>query len=351
MNRSDPVSHQNILLFIAGALLISGLLAGCGETPNSGNTTASGAVLQQVPPLPLTPLPVGDILFGNNSTGNYEIYAIASDGSNLRKLTSDVRYDNWWPRISPDRKKILFYRSLFGEGGDYEVADLMTMNVNGSNLTTIRYPGDDGWTFQAHAEWSPDAQTLAMCGTANGALHLFLTDTEGNIIRRLTNDGRWNCDPSWSPDGNSIVFNRCETQDCEQDPANLEVYTIRASGSAPIRLTNNSVADYDPYFSPDGGHIAWLANTDPQGWDGAGQWAIRIMEDDGGNPQDVINDGQINSKPAWSFDGKHIFFHRFEPLAEPPGNRRWRIFSIQPDGRNLTAIDPFDSGQSEYPSN
>lgn len=348
MAGSSPHRSRAPLTTVARLLLAALLLSGCGDA--SETTSVESGTSRQYEER-TAPLPTGDIVFGNNITGNFEIYAMSSDGTNLRQLTNDPAYDSWWPRISPDRERILFYRAPFGEGGDYELAELMIMNPDGSSATVLREMYTDGWSLQAHAEWSPDGRSIVMCGAQNGILHLFVTDDQGAVQHQITHDGRWNCDPSWSPDGAMIVFNRCDTRLCEQNPANLEIYTVPVSGGIPTRLTTDSIADYDPYYSPDGSSIAWLANVDPSGWNGAGVWAIRLMASNGTAPHDVINDGKINSKPAWSLDGDRIFFHRFDPVAAPADDRRWRIFSIQPNGSHLTLIDPFEGGNSEYPAN
>ncbi len=320
------------------------LLSGCSGGGHSGQDVEAQEQAA-------TQLAAQDLVFGSNSSGNYEIYRMAQDGKNLRPLTQDPAYDNWWPRISPDRQKILFYRAPAGEGGSYALADLVVMDADGANLTLLRAAGDDGWTIQAHAEWSPDGDELVMCGTPNDAVHLFVTNSQGTDPRQLTFDGTWNCDPSWSPDGSRIIFNRC-IGECGENKANLEIFAMSISGGQPVQLTHNSVADYDPYYSPDGQTIAWLEHTDPNQWCVGdrclGSWSIRIMNSSGSNPRYVIKDDQINSKPAWSLTGDRIFFHRFEPAATPA---RWRIFSIQPDGSNRISIDPFGSGQSEYPAN
>lgn len=338
------------LRWSAGICLTVALLFGCGPSadpsPSEGNRSNPSDAVQATAQLP-EPAKSHDVVFGSNYSGNYEIYLMAQDGADVRQLTDDPACDNWWPRISPDRKKILYYRAPFGEDGRYEAADLMVMDSDGRNIRLLRAAGDDNWRIQAHAEWSPDGNELVMCGTSGDMVQLFITDDQGGDPRQITFDGTWNCDPSWSPDGGSIVFNRCEG-DCGSQMVNLDIYTIQVSDGARQRLTADQVADYDPYYSPDGAAIAWLTNADPKAYDGIGAWSIRMMGANGADPRSVIDDHQINSKPAWSLNGDRIFFHRLSPSTDK--SNRWRIFSIHPDGTHLTDIDPFDSGQSEYPS-
>src|SRR4051794_22005974 len=61
-----------------------------------------------------TALPVTRLVFDSDRTGNFEIYAMGVDGSSPVELTRDATYDSFWPKISPDRTQILFYRSPKG---------------------------------------------------------------------------------------------------------------------------------------------------------------------------------------------------------------------------------------------
>lgn len=141
-----------------------------------------------------------------------------------------------------------------------------------------------------------------MCGTSTGVVHVFVTDTAGNIKRQLTHTGGWNCDPSWSSDG---------------------------------------------------AKIAWLYQVNNTGWGNAGVWLIKVMTSTGANQSFVINDTQINSKPAWSNDGTKLYFHRMAPLE----TAKCRLFTIKPDGTALTEIAPFGAatdssvGNITYPQN
>lgn len=107
-----------------------------------------------------------------------------------------------------------------------------------------------------------------------------------------------------------------------------------------------------PYFSPDGNQLAWLVNVDPTAnvipgtSTSLGRWAIRIADAHGGNASYLIDDGNINSKPAWSLDGQTIYFHRMVPP-----DYRFKVFRIGNDGRGLTDLTAGAPGVNEHPSN
>jgi len=293
--------------------------------------------------LPLVRTSPGEdlIVFDSDRSGNYEIYAMHTDGSDARALTHDQRYDSWWGRRSPAGDRILFYRTPRGiHDRDYSKTGLWIMNLDGSSPVELRPAGSDGWKVQGHAEWSPDGQQLVMFG-GGASTQIYITSTTGQSPRQLTNRAGTNVDPSWSPDGTSIVFVGCPTAICF--PQNYEVYTIAVAGAADVRrLTKDSIRDHDPYYAPDDSALAWLSQT-TSGL--IGVWNIRIAAADGSGVRNLTNDNNVNSKPQWSRDSSLIYFHRLER-----GHSNFSIFAIRPDGNGLHEITVGQPGNNEYPS-
>lgn len=266
-----------------------------------------------------------------------------SGAHTIWQLTSDGRYDSWWARISPDRTRILFYRTPKGtHDRDFTKTNLWVMNGDGSAERELRPAHTDGWLIQGHAEWSPDGRSIVMTGTDVLTPQLFITDANGQHGRRLTHGSAGFNDPSWSPDGTTIVAYSCPGSTCSQQQQ--EIYAVSVANGSARRLTLDSIPDNDPYYSPDQKWIAWLGETSTQ--PPPGVWNVYLMRADGSGQRNLTNDNQINSKPQWAADGSRIFFHRFER-----GRVSWSIFAIQPDGTGLTEITAGQPGNNEYPSN
>lgn len=331
------------------AMLSLSALQAC-PTGQPGSPDATVVTPDAPPPKPT--LAADQLVFDSTrSSSNHEIFVMKTDGSNATRLTIDPAYENWWPRISPDRTRILFYRSPAGMPENYGQASLWVMNADGTGVTQLRARGQDGWTMQGHGEWSPDGTRIAMFGSAAGALEIFVTDAAGANPVQYTRRGGVNTDVSWSPDGTKLLLNGCPGSPCV--PASYEIYVMPAVAlGATTRLTTDTVASYDPYFSPDGTQIAWLVNVDPTAnvipgtTTSLGRWAIRIAGASGANARYLIDDGNINSKPAWSLDGQTIYFHRMVPP-----DYRFRVFRIGRDGTGLTELTAGAPGISEHPSN
>ena len=338
------MSRTRIALLV---LLVLIALAVC-RRPDAGPPTSSASSNVPAGQTSAPGAPVGAALatdrmvFNSDRSGNHEIYSMKLDGSDQKRLTDDPAFDSWWGRIAPDRKRILFYRTPKGvHDADYGQTSLWMMNSDGTEQRQLRAKGADGWQLQGHGEWSPDGSQLVMFGGGRINPQLFITDTQGKVVRQITSRGGQNLDPSWSPDGKTIVFVGCPASACvERD---YEIFTIPAGGGEARRLTSNAIRDHDPYYSPDGTRIAWLAETDTSG--PAGVWNVFLMTATGAEQRNLTNDGNINSRPEWARDGTRIFFHRLER-----GKLRFSIFSIRPDGTGLTEITKGAPGTNEYPS-
>jgi len=334
--------------------LLAASLTACGGSDGGG--------LVASPATPATTLASNQLVFDSTrQSTNREIYAMKTDGTGITRLTNNAAYEHWWPRISPDRKKILFYRRPAGvQADDYAQASLWVMNADGSNVTQLIAQNANGWLMQGHAEWSPDGTKLAMFGSVgagvNATLQIFVTNASGGSPVQYTNQPGINTDVSWSPDGTKLLFNGCPALPAPcTSPANYEIFVMASNApmSTPTRLTNDALADYDPYFSPNGLSIAWLTNTNPAANNGIGAWNIRVADVSSLNPMTLAavitipNDGQINSKPAWSLDGNTIYFHRMDLTQEP----LFGVFSMGKTGTGLTRLTNTGTGVNEFPSN
>ena len=123
------------------------------------------------------------IAFGSDRTGAGDLYTMASDGSDLVRLTDGVQDTN--PRWSPDGQRIVFTRFLDpAEGGtDFE---LFVINSDGTGLTQLT---DNGAFRTTHADWSPDGRWMVVASldlTGLGLYDLYMMRSDGTDLIRLT---------------------------------------------------------------------------------------------------------------------------------------------------------------------
>jgi TolB protein len=298
---------------------------GGGDGDATGDATAADAAVA-----------ADRFLFCSARTGNFEIERYV-DGA-VTQLTDDATYDSWWPRISPDRSRIVFYRSLVtdrpdtgGWDNDYEHAALWIMDADGSGAHELIGLADQGWSAQGVANWSPDGEKLVMVGrnAGTGRWELHVMEVDGGEPVRVSQRESFYVDPSWSPDGTSIVFAAFPPDADGIDLAQLEVYVAKADGSDELRLTDDDIRDHDPSWSPDGTSIVFESEVDP----GALRWALRTVAIPGGAVGTLIDDGNINTLGRWRPDGA-LTFHRFLLGA----GATWRISRIERDGSEIADL-------------
>lgn len=236
---TSSVSAQRIAFFDWGAMYVM-------------NTDGSGyqRVIADEPGTPFSVThpawsPDGSkIAFAASRNGNWDIYVVNGDGSNVTRLTTDPAIDDS-PDWSRDGKQIVF-SSMRGEGW----RDIYVMNVDGTNLKRLtRDPASD---YQP--VWSPDGRKIAFVSdrAGGGDTEIYSMNADGSGITRLTFDPNPNGMPDWSPDGSLIAYDRYEPQ------GTGAVYVMAANGAGEKRLTNGGGA---PAWSPDGKFIVYSAGS------------------------------------------------------------------------------------------
>ncbi|MBN1782141.1 PD40 domain-containing protein [bacterium] len=123
---------------------------------------------------------------------------------------------------------------------------------------------------------SPDGNRIVFVRNQDGSTNLGLMNTDGTNIRYLTayNDGTQVYSPSWSPDGQTVVFSvyREADRDIAMVPADMPSYTKKAEApdsaafldpSAVQILVHSAADERDPVWMPDGSAIVFASD-----WDG-----------------------------------------------------------------------------------
>ncbi len=105
--------------------------------------------------------------------------------------------------------------------------------------------------------YSPNGQQLVFSGVDNGQTDLYLYYTIGNRQERLTNDMYGDFDPSFTKDGNRILFTSNRTDDTlragvmtNEVPRNLDVFAFNLKSRSPYleRVTDTpKLNERDPY--------------------------------------------------------------------------------------------------------
>jgi len=292
------------------------------------------------------------LVFSRTEGGYRNLFLKSYPGGEETQLTKGQR-DDIQPAWSPDGKTIALVRSNTASG-KLEPSDVLGWYDGGDVWKVDVASGQEALLVSGafNPSWSPDGAHLAVDAGISGAHRIWVTDANGRNSRQVTNDSSEvvvHMSPDWSPDGKRLVFRRLQQQ--KSDIVVVDLATGRTTW-----VTHDDVVDVNPAWSPSGRFIyfsslrggglnLWRVAVSPTGeprsspeqlTTGAGDdleisiapdgkrlafsifrieadlWRLPIDPVTGrttGQAEQVIATTRVESRGAWSPDGKTIAFN------------------------------------------
>ena len=200
---------------------------------------------------------------------------------------------------------------------------------------------------------------IAFVSDRSGAKEIYVMTADGSGSRAATANRSINNFPSWSPDGDAILYTSYRylrrpflflSSRGQNKPGRLlsrlgdaraqyrgvfapdhstmalvmsdgeasNIYSVGLDGRNLKKLTSGRAIDVSPSFSPDGKRIAFVS-------DRTGSPQVYIMDATGENVRRITFDGSYNTNPSWSPDGLWIAY-------ETRVNGQFDIWLIDPEG-------------------
>jgi len=326
-----------LALAITAIVIFTLFLAGCANTEttvkitetsmvetDTTNTIVSETEVTSETSQETTAATADEIIFSSLSNNQGTIYICNPDGSNLQKLIEDGI--NTSPSWNMQHTKIVFNSldPVSGAGGLY-IYDLESKNK--TLLLKGFSPRDPSF--------SPDGNTIVFAdfvedGSENAEIYTIGIDGSNPI--KLTDNPARDYLPKYSPDGKTLVFSS------ERD-GNIQLYTINSSGENVKRLMENKFTDNCGSFSPDGLKI--IFNSDR----GESSDIYAVSSDGSTEPENLTNNSAGNYEACYSPDGSMIVYRSNKGLAD---NMSYDIFVMSADGSSQTDIAPGLKDTNEF---
>ena len=182
------------------------------------------------------------------------------------------------------------------------------------------------------AAWTPDGKSLvySMAGS------LWIQTVGSETATQLTDDLGYDYQPDVSPDGKRVLFVRYSGE-------SMDVMVLNLDEKKSFMLTDGVSVSLEPRWSPDGSQLAFVST------DESGHFLLHVATLKGNQLEEakvLIADRKTEAKryyysawdhsinPAWSRDGKKIYFVNNHDVAHGTGN----LYTIDLASGQIAAI-------------
>jgi len=135
--------------------------------------------------------------------------------------------------------------------------------------------------------WSPTGQEIAFTSDRGGTPQIYVMDSEGLNVRRLTTVGNWNDAPSWNP---SKQYS--EVAYTSRIEGGFEIAVIDLASRQVRQVTLGRGSCEYPSWAPSGRHLVFAC--------GRGRsWQIAVADRLGQSVQTLTGGSNKNEQPDW----------------------------------------------------
>lgn len=225
-----------------------------------------------------------------------------------------------YPRLSADGKQVLLQSN---KAGNWQ---LYVLDITAKETKVVFAPTKHNDNFP---DWSADNEWVAFVSDRDGNEEIYIARTNGNELKRITNDAERDIHPYFSPDGKYLLFNSTRGN------GSLDIYRYTIATGETEQITNTP-NDHETCarYSPDMQQIVFLKNNDVSDDLYVMDMGKKLYSNITNTP--MTTDGW----PMFDKTGKWIYYSSME-------SGTYCIYRIQPDGKNKKRLTRAAQGEED----
>lgn len=258
--------------------------------------------------------------FQPSQNGVHQIYTIHLDGTDNQKVI-DAPIGLNHHDCSPDGTK---FAAVGYTGENFSTWSIHIFNSDGTGLE--RLTAEEG-VWDSEPAWSPDGNRISFTRTYPQQNHrgeLWMMNADGSDQHSIGVEG---FAAKWSPDGTRIIYTSRRTE-------RFEIYTCKVDGTNEQQLTDTEADEMFPMYSPDGSRVVFAAFSGKNSAaDNIKTFEIYVMNPDGTGVRQLTDNDCFDSNPRWSPDGSRIVFS-----SDRNEENKWEVYVMDADGTNILRV-------------
>jgi len=264
------------------------------------------------------------------------IYTMNIDGSDMRLISTGqgVTTCSFW---APDGRRIIYCsthlvedscppKPSHGQGyvwSLYQGYDVFSCKPDGSDLKRLTETAG----YDAEAVYSNDGSKILFTSVRDGDLELYTMNADGSNPTRLTHELGYDGGSFYSWDDKMICYRASHPTDSAEvadykklldqgliRPGKLELWVMNADRTGKRQVTNNSAANFCPFFHPDGKRLIFASNmNDPK----RRNFDLYMINIDGTGLEQITFNESFDGFPMWNKDASKLVFASNRNQAKP----------------------------------
>jgi TolB protein len=214
------------------------------------------------------------------------LWTMRAAGGAAARITKGAGMDSR-PAWHPDGTRLAFVRD------DTRNTDIVEIEIaTGAERLLVATPA-----AELDPAYAPDGRALYYASAETGDLEIYRLDLATQQKTRVTDARGLDLRPQPAADGSVVFVSKRGTGD--------EVAVVDATGARRVLALASIASLARPVVSGDGRRVAVplpvLSST---------AWALQVMDVSGGPLTEIVSGGGHPIMPAWSPDGRHLYFSR-----------------------------------------